>query len=317
MTFAKIQSPASSLIKNQDILTSDKKRISELIAAVGDSRTQLPSQWIQLMAFALEFKPDIIIELGRGFGNSTCAFTEVCHLMAPSPCEVVSLCISKSWDFHTAPRLRKIVDEEWFRPLRTFRADIIDFDFKRVVSGKKKVLVFWDAHGFDIAETVLGSLLPLISDREHLVIMHDLSDNRYNGEGLRFYGDKRLWKGRNNFTGPRVWIDNIESCVEQSVAITDFARRNGISLHSSDESYFTEIDDETWKAVVETYGADFVSRNGHWFWFSVNESDLEHTFPRVEKRGAIESIRAKTKIAAISEAGHLYYIMKKITGKAP
>jgi cephalosporin hydroxylase len=317
MTFGKIQSPASSLIKNQDVLIADKKRINDLINAVGDSLSQLPCQWIQLMAFALEFKPDIIIELGRGYGNSTCAFTEVCHLMAPDSCEVVSLCISKNWDFHTAPRLKKIVSEEWFKPLRIFRADIIDFDFKQVLSDKKKVLVFWDAHGFDIAESVLGSLLPLISDREHLVMMHDLSDNRYNGEGLRFYRDKRLWKGRNDFSGPRVWIDNIESCVEQAVAITDFSKRNGISLHSSDESYFTEIDDKNWKTIVETYGADYVSRNGHWFWFSLNESDLEYTFPRVKTRNAIESIRAKAKIAIISQAGHMYYVISKIMGKKP
>lgn len=315
MAFSKIHSPAESLIKNQYILVSDKSRINELIAAVGDPQSLIPAQWIQLMAFVLEFKPDLILELGRGFGNSTCAFTETCHLMAPEPCEVVSLCISKSWDFHTAPRLKKVVKDEWFKPLRTIKADILEFNFEQVLLNKKRVVVFWDAHGFDIAECVLGSLLPLIKDRDHLVIMHDLSDNRYNGEQLRYYADKGLWKGRNNFSGLRVWIENMESGVEQVVAINDFSQRNRITLHSSDESYFTEISDEQWKKMVETFGFNQVSRNGHWFWFSLNEASMEITFPYFKKRTTIKSITAKLNCLIISEIAHLYYIISRTMKK--
>lgn len=276
-----ITSPAESLVKNQKIISDHKSEIENLIQSVGRNGDLYPSQWIQLITFIYEFRPDFILELGRGYGNSTCAFNEVCQLMKPDRCSVVSLCISHDWDTHTTPNLLKVVPADWFNPLTTLNENILTFDFEKVLKGKKRVVIFWDAHGFDIAEIILGKILPLIEDRDNLVIMHDLSDARYIGDAARFYGENGIWKGKNDWSGPRLQLGHINSCVEQAVAAIDFCSRNKIQLHSADESYYTEINDAQMEGLVNVLGTDFVSRNGHWFWFSLAEAEVELTFPRI------------------------------------
>jgi cephalosporin hydroxylase len=54
-----------------------------------------------MTAAVLEFKPDLILELGRAMGNSTAAFTNAANLLGPSACRVLSLCLSYEW--HSMP----------------------------------------------------------------------------------------------------------------------------------------------------------------------------------------------------------------------
>jgi len=281
MTIKNDISPAKALLQNQQVIKSEKKRIELLIKCVNSPNELNTSQWIQIMAFLLEFKPDLILELGRGYGNSTCVFIEVCHLLSSIECNITSICQSLEWNQRTVPCIKRSLGDQWFKPLNAITTDIRDFDYDILFSGKKRIVIFWDAHGFEVAETVLGKILPLIKDKPHLVIMHDISDTRYNGDGVRYYGENGLWKGKNNCTGPRVHLGHINSCVEQSVAIVDFCSRNMLTLHSSDESYHTEISDENWEKLIDALGNDYVSKNGHWFWFTLNEAAVEITFPKV------------------------------------
>jgi hypothetical protein len=87
-------------------------------------------------------------------------------------------------------------------------------------------MLFWDAHGFDVAECILGGIMPLIKDKKHVVMMHDISDTRYASLEQMDYKGNRLWRG-NNWQGPRLMIGTIDSCVEQSIAILDFTTRTG------------------------------------------------------------------------------------------
>lgn len=274
-----IVNPAQSLLNNLETLSADRKRIEDLITAVGRPTDLYPFQWVQIMAFVLEYQPDLILELGRGYGNSTCAFIETCHLMQ-SPCQVVSLCLSDDWGTRTIPNLRKVVNDNWFSPVKAYIVNLFDYDYSKVLAGKKRVVVFWDAHGFDIAEFVFGHILLMIKDRDHLVIMHDISDARYVADSTRFYGSNGIWKGKNTWDGPRIHVANIDSCVEQSVAALDFCTRNRIPFHSADESLI-DISNEQWENITKVFGNDMVSRNGHWFWFTLNESTVEMTFPKV------------------------------------
>jgi wyosine [tRNA(Phe)-imidazoG37] synthetase (radical SAM superfamily) len=234
--------PAEAYWNQREVLRSMRERINALSDAV-DNKTDLwPFQLAQLMAAALEFRPEVIIELGRGKGNSTAGFTEVAnHLRKQGKrCEVVSLCISEDWERETMWRVLDVVDAEWFDPLRAIRGNILTFDFDSILKGAKRCLVFWDAHGFDVAECVLGRILPKIKDRENLVIMHDLSDARYIPPEAASYKDQRLWRG-NDWSGPRVRLGFIDSSVEQAVAIVDFTSRNNIAFDSADHSFDVEI----------------------------------------------------------------------------
>lgn len=271
-----IFSPARAYWNQRDKLSSARARILALSEAV-DQRSDLwPYQWAQLMAAAMDFAPDLILELGRGRGNSTCAFTEASNIN-DGRSRVLSLCLSDSWERETVPRLRKVVPGSWFHPLQAQRADILEFDYRKALSGAKRVLIFWDAHGFDIAECVLGEILPIVAPLEHLVIMHDLSDSRYSSDEQFEYRGHGLWKG-NNWSGPRLKLGIIDSAVEQSIAALDFTTRNHITLDSADHSFHTNLTSDQQTEMREILG-DLFETQAHWFYFSLNERPGPYKFP--------------------------------------
>ncbi|MHB9030935.1 MAG: hypothetical protein ACYC9O_19370, partial [Candidatus Latescibacterota bacterium] len=210
--------------------------MAALFDAVNHPTDMYLYQWIELLSFALEFQPDLILELGRGAGNSTCAFTEAANRIPG--CNVVSICFSDDWDARTYPRVRKVGPQDWFKPLSILREDILFQDYSRFLKGKERVMLFWDAHGFDVAECILGGIMPLIKDKKHVVMMHDISDTRYASLEQMDYKGNRLWRG-NNWQGPRLMIGSIDSCVEQAIAILDFTTRNRVHLHSADHDLHT------------------------------------------------------------------------------
>jgi hypothetical protein len=102
------------------------------------------------------------------------------------------------------------------------------------------ICLLWDAHGFDIAEHVLGHIMPLVADKRHIVVCHDISDNRYAPQGS--YGGKRLWRGMADFyekpdTFTYVCLGAAVGVVDQVIPILDFCGRNEIELRSFDWEY--------------------------------------------------------------------------------
>jgi hypothetical protein len=275
-----ISTPAESYWKQRFFLER-RERFHALQAAVNSASDLSAFQWGQLAAFGLEFAPDLILELGRGYGNSTCVFLEVAHALAPHS-RVLSLCNTDFWSRQVRPRLRPLAGDEWLGTLQALETDILTFDYERALSGFERVLVFWDAHGFAVAECILGGILPLIASRPHLVLMHDLSDVRYLAPSSAQYGESGLWKGGGQ--GRRLRIGDIDSAEEQAVAIADFAGRNGLPLHSADHSLHTELEasPERISELRERIG-DLFSLQAHWFWFSLNEIPGPYTFPRYSR----------------------------------
>lgn len=272
-----IFSPAQCYWNQRQVLARAHDRILALSRTVNQASDLLPYQWAQLMSVVLDYQPDLVLELGRGRGNSTCAFTEAADLNGRRS-QILSLCLSDNWDRETVPRLRSVVPDAWFEPLSTVRADILDFDYEKALSGVGRLLLFWDAHGFEIAECVLGAILPIASKMEHLVLMHDLSDARYSSEEQLEYGGHGLWKG-NNWTGPRLKLGIIDSAVEQSVAAVDFTTRNRLTLDSADHSFHTGLTPAQ-QAEMQSLLGELFDTQGHWFYFSLNERPGPYKFPR-------------------------------------
>src|SRR5262245_22183271 len=96
-------------------LAADRDRLMLLSRAVSWPSGMTLYQYSQLIASCLEFSPDLILELGRGYGNSTCAFTEAANLLGgASHTRVLSLCNTGEWVTRTVPALRSVVDNDWF-----------------------------------------------------------------------------------------------------------------------------------------------------------------------------------------------------------
>jgi hypothetical protein len=225
-------------------------------------------QWVEIAAFALEFRPDLVIELGRGRGNSTCCFIEVANrLGGASVCRVVSLCLSDDWFKATLPQVKQVVPSEWFGPADIGVCNILECDLTALLAGAERCLVFWDAHGFEVAEWVLGKLLPLLANRPHRVLMHDMTDTRFEMPRPE-YGETGIWKGT-NASEPSFVLGHIFSRVAQAISIVDFTSRNELPLHSAAESLSAEIDSDPARKVDlrEVLGTELFPPSGQAHWF--------------------------------------------------
>ncbi len=279
--------PAQAYWDQRHAVARSRQRLCDLSRAVGCPSDLPLYQFVQLFAVALDFRPDLILELGRGRGNSTCAFCEAANQIGGES-RVVSLCESKLWHAGVSGRVAKIVPESWFNRLSAERGEILDFDPVPILGGRKRVLLFWDAHGFDVADYVLGLLLPRLAAVEHLVIMHDISDNRYQSEESFEYGGNPLWRG-GGWAGPlvpgmRLKLGNIESAVEQSVAILDFTTRNKLALDSADRSLHQRFDRTPEGEEMGGLLGDIFETQANWTWFSLNERSGGYTFPKFVRR---------------------------------
>lgn len=294
-------SPAQALWNQREKLASMRPHIEELYKTVASPGEMSLYQWAQLTAAVLEFQPDLIIELGRKAGNSTTCFLEAANELGGENCRVVSICLDPTWQF-TSERLKNVVPKGWFDAGNIVQGNILTFDFAAALSQSKRCLVFWDAHGFDVAECVLGGLLPLLPPREHVVLMHDLSDLRYCSADSS-YETSGIWKGENEGQAA-LWLGWIFSRVSQSISILDFTTRNNISLQSADESIHEELAADTQKAAIvqSLLGPELGSLQAHWFWFTLNEAPNGLTFPAFSPQASLERFERKAAFEATTRS---------------
>lgn len=199
------------------------QQIREYLTAIDSPNVFTLAQGLFLALAAKSIGAEVAIDLGTGAGNSACVLSTVC------------------------PVVHTIGYDSWSESLAVpsgvtrHTADIAGLDFRPLIGEARSVLVFWDAHGFDIAERVLSHLMPLIADRRHIVVCHDICDNR-NGRVDLSYGGKRMWRGMADCYGSADefayanigWASTI---VDQLVPIMDFCRRNEIELRSADDDF--------------------------------------------------------------------------------
>ena len=272
--------PAEAYWNKRCMIADLTDRFDQLSEAIGFENDLNTYQWAQLSAFVLEYQPDLVVELGRKHGNSTCLFTEtVRHL--PSACQVVSICWSNEFEQKTIPKLleKNLIDKEWMTGLSCVTADIRGYDYASLLAKYDRVILFWDAHGFDVASCVIGGILPLLERKEHYVLMHDLSDQRYMCDDLYRYNGSRLWHG-DSHSGERLVLGHINSAVAQAVSIYDFCSRNRIWIESADHTIHELFGDKEKKVEMENIlGERYFSFQGHWFFLSLNEWAGPFTYP--------------------------------------
>jgi hypothetical protein len=74
-----LPTPATALWNQRGAIAAMRDHFEKMSAAIGHPTDLNLYQWAELGAFALEFRPDLILELGRELGNSTCCFIEVAN----------------------------------------------------------------------------------------------------------------------------------------------------------------------------------------------------------------------------------------------
>jgi len=270
--------------EQRDAVAAASAQLRRLAAAIGDQQNLAPHQWGQLFAATLDFAPTLIVELGRHRGNSTCVFTTAAQATGG---RVVSLCLSPFWRTETVPAIDRLVPPSWLSHVDAREADIAGADFEAIVGDAARVLIFWDAHGYHLADHVLGRLLPLVARRPHLVVMHDISDARYDvpaaAAGYRGHG---LWRG-NDWSGPFVRLGHLQSNVEQAVAAVDFTSRNGVALRTAAEQIREVVGAHPFRVEeMERTLGDLWAPQAHWCHFSLNEQPGPYLFPAAARVSA-------------------------------
>jgi hypothetical protein len=133
--------------------------LADLVGSPGDLDL---AQWLALHRLALESRPDLLFEVGRGYGNSTVVLTEAAHTL---DARVISVGNDEPSGFETRtwPRLSPIVGETWRTPLDVVQADVLDFTPPPCA----RAFLFWDAHGPEVAKAILGRIIPELGRLDH------------------------------------------------------------------------------------------------------------------------------------------------------
>jgi len=161
------------------------------------------------------------------------------------------------------------------------RQDILTVDFPEVVDNKDKILVFWDAHGYEIAATVLEKLLPEIAGKQHLVLMHDIADGRY--VALQSYNGLPFWRSMEDAHAgkcAKLRLGWVVTAVPQYIPTLDFLARNGLELHSADHDirndlFKGELDD----SLIALQDKGLLSKQIQLACFTLNEGRAPYYFP--------------------------------------
>jgi hypothetical protein len=273
--------------EQRNAIAEDAAVLNALIAAINSQNDLSPVQWAQWYSVVLSFAPELIVELGRAKGNSTALFCQAASRLGNT--RVVSLCKSKDWHTDSLPKITQFVSREWLSRLDARLTDILEVEYAELFEHADRVLLLWDAHGFEIAEIVLGRILPMIADRPHLVLIHDISDNRY-AAVPRSYEGQPLWKGARwqhvtRSRDSRINIGWMNSMQEQVIALADFATRNEVEVGSADHEYaryFCGYPDRA--AEMSRVLGDRFSTAAHWAFLSLTGKEGPFHFPAVQRR---------------------------------
>lgn len=184
------------------------------------------------------YRPDVILDIGTGHGNSAAVFS------ASRPgVPVYTFDLSHQWRDRILDRVSSLGIGGNVRPMV---GDLTKTDFTDIIGNARSVVVFWDAHGYDIAEHILGHVMPLIADRSHIVLCHDMSDARTLDSTFKEYKGKPMWRGgRGEDTTAYFTVSWVQSLVEQVIPILDFCWRNDVELKSVDfDTFLSTSEDE-------------------------------------------------------------------------
>ena len=287
----------AALAGHCDDLLAAAPRLLAMRDAIESQNNLSASQAFQLHAAVLSFRPDLVIELGRAYGNSTAALHDAALAIGAHTVSV-GFEGASGWSNRTAPRFlaHGVVDERWFDNLTILDQDIRTVDFVPYARDAKRVLVWWDAHGDDLAWFVLGALLPAIQGKVNVVAVHDIADSRHEGHDGAYVRTDGM---------PNFWQGYLVCPFEEIVPLFDFVSRNGIPFQTASASLdeLCDRDPVAWSTLEERFAClpePLPHRGGGWMWFSVPASGV--VFPATSGEFPSERLAEAEARAATAEA---------------
>jgi hypothetical protein len=177
--------------------------------------------WLLLFASATDRRPDLIVELGRSHGNSTCALTEAATVLGPCRVRSYGYDHEHAYERITVPTIGGLVSRDWLDHQEIIHKDITEESAAAMLGNAERVLLFWDAHGEQLAQHVLSRIFPALAEREHLIMVHDVYDTRYTAVSPEYITERGFLTR---------WQADLMSPHGEWVPIFDFVSRNRIRL---------------------------------------------------------------------------------------
>jgi hypothetical protein len=134
--------------------------------------------------------------------------------------------------------LADIASIDWEHGVEAIVGEIADQDYRSLLDGAVRPMIFRDAHGYDVAEFVLGRILPFLAGPKALVVCHDMRDSRY------FVGNRPpdlalRWRGQQEPYDRFLRLGDVHSSFEQLVSIVDFCSWSGVPFCSPTHEIMT------------------------------------------------------------------------------
>jgi hypothetical protein len=264
-----------ALARQADRVMNLVPSLRHALACSIDTNDLTIAQATLLTAIALDIAADLIIDVGTGAGNSAITFAIAQREINGRIYTLGNPSVDRRWSA-TVERVTPHIPE-FARIVTSLDVDITRFDFAPIVADANSVLVFWDAHGYAIADSILSRLLPLIADRRHVIVCHDMSDNR-------IFSDAKSYRGRPFWRGAMGAVETayvstswVLTQVEQAIPILDFCWRNDMLFRSFDGEIRLDISENERTSILSAVGLDRSSLF-HMGYFTMNETPSRH-FP--------------------------------------
>ena len=219
-------------------------------------------QLFQYAAMARHFAPDLIIELGGWTGETTAA------LAAGQGAGSAEAARLLSWQTEGLAAQRDEKDAP-FPLVTTFARPPTNAELLQAPGTSRRILVFSNDPQSEATQQLLGCVLPAICTREHLVMLHNISDGRFStapdyGERPGIFALQDTWSERPDLP-----------------QLLDFIERNQLDFFSAGQAYNLDLgaNNDLRRRLRDVLGHDF-SFQPHWRWFSFNaQHHCRYLFP--------------------------------------
>lgn len=272
---------AEALLEQRDTVSRSLERLRHLCDTVARPSDLDFPQWVQLYALGVQYAPELVLEVGRGYGSTTCVSAELATSVGRTKVISVDNDDAEAWRTETLPRLGAAVPESWSDLVDARHTDPMSVDFDKLLSPFKRVLLLWNSHLPDLATHILGTCLRVLEDKEHLVVFMGVTDARFNDVAPDYVASR-----------PLTWMGHLVSPSEDLVAVYDFLSRNRLTFQTPAESCSRRLKayPSDLKALEKVFGEELaatLTSSGHWMYF-----DLQKTLTYFDLQQVIASRRA-------------------------
>ena len=211
-------------------------------------------QLLQYAAVARHFAPDLTIEFGGWRGATTPALAFGLHTGGKKNHRLLS--------WRTPPPAAGLPSGASLSPDTQFSTSAqlpATADLPQILGDASRILVFSNDPSPEGIRLLLGGLLPALRDREHLVILHGISDGSLSTspdytERPDVFALQDTWSARKDLP-----------------QLLDFIERNQLDLFSASRAYQTAFGlDTTARDRLQTAFGGIFPFQAHWRWFSFN-----------------------------------------------